>query len=559
MLGSHASSTPLPGSVPRDRDVPIFNALPNGITQRHVNIDNFEFLLRGHPDQGVVNYVLTGLRTGFDIGYNGILNPISRGNNKSARDNHVQVTQAILKEVTRGHTAGPFPFPPFPVNHISPLGAAPKPDGTARLVLDLSQPRGISVNDGISKTEFPTEYTHFDRATEMVHRLGRGCLLSKIDIKHAYRLMPVRKEDWPLLVYQWEGQYYVDLVLPFGGRSSASIFTTFADLVCWILTQKRGLNAVHYSDDYLLASPPQPPVAQQDLTTFKGTFFTLGIPIAEDKLIGPTTNLIFTGIAIDTQQFLISIPQEKVQEVMEQMPKWCKRRTCTQVQLQSLTGKLNFFGKVIRAGRVFTRRLIDLIHTVHRPNHHISLTSSAREDLHWWCELLQSWNQASIIPDPKLVLSTDILLFTDAAKRQGFGAILGNSWIQSSWPPLWQAMEIDIKELFAIVAAVVTWGHLWQGRRIVVVTDNKPITQIWSSGSTPAPDLMALTRRLFLFAAQNHFSISFKHILGHFNPVADALSRFQVERFRQLMPTADVHPTAIPETVWDIWPQNHEH
>ena len=244
---------------------------------------------------------------------------------------------------------------------------------------------------------------------------------------------------------------------------------------------------------------------------------------------------------------------------MEQMPKWCKRRTCTQVQLQSLTGKLNFFGKVIRAGRVFTRRLIDLIHTVHRPNHHISLTSSAREDLHWWCELLQSWNQASIIPDPKLVLSTDILLFTDAAKRQGFGAILGNSWIQSSWPPLWQAMEIDIKELFAIVAAVVTWGHLWQGRRIVIVTDNKPITQIWSSGSTPAPDLMALTRRLFLFAAQNHFSISFKHILGHFNPVADALSRFQVERFRQLMPTADVHPTAIPETVWDIWPQNHEH
>ena len=532
--------------------------LPHSIVNNHVNIDAFAFYLRGHPDPQLCNYVITGLRHGFDLGFDSTLTPVARQNNKSARDNPTEVTKAIMKEISRGHTAGPFLFPPFPVNHISPLGATPKPDGSYRLVLDLSQPEGFSVNEHIDKLEFPTEYTHFDKATDMIRALGTGCLLSKIDIKHAYRILPVRMEDWPLLVYQWQGYYYVDLVLPFGGRSSSSIFTSFGDLLCWVLTQKQKLMAIHYSDDYLLASAPSPPSqAQLDLDTFKSTFNTLGVPIAEDKLVGPTTSLTFIGISINTVDFSVSIPSEKIQEVLDQMPRWCGRRTCTQVELQSLVGKLQFFSKVVRPGRIFTRRLIDLIYTVRRRTHHITLTKLAKEDIHWWCELLHSWNHASIIPPSLRIYSTDIKLYTDAAKTIGFGAVLGNSWIQAAWPTAWLEVDINFKELFAIVAAALTWGHQWRGKRIVFVTDNKPITQIWEKGTTPVPNLMCLIRKLFIFAASNNILFSFKHIFGHLNVAADALSRFQVSRFRQVMPDADVMPTAIPETVWEIGSHTH--
>ena len=324
------------------------------------------------------------------------------------------------------------------------------------------------MNEGIDKEEFPTEYTHFDKATDLIRHLGKGCLLCKIDIKHAYRILPVRREDWPLLVYQWEGHYYVDLVLPFGGRSSSSIFTTFADLLCWILNNKCHLTSIHYSDDYLLISPPLPTIqAQRDLSVFRSTFHTLGVPVAEDKLIGPTTSLTFIGISINTNTFQISIPDEKVQEVVREMPKWCHRRTCTQVQLQSLVGKLHFISKVIRPGRIFTRRLIDLIYTVRKPTHHITLTKFAKEDIHWWCELLHSWNQSSIIPETFRILSTDLKLFTDAAKLKGLGAVMGTAWIMAAWPPHWIHVDIDFKELFAIVAAAMTWGHAWAGKRIV--------------------------------------------------------------------------------------------
>ena len=240
---------------PRDSALGISHPLPSRVTNKFVNIDRLKELLSDYPDQSLVSSIITGFKFGFDIGFRGTVTNTFPDNNRSAYLHKDGVTEAIRKEISRGHTAGPFPTPPFPINHISPLGAAPKPDGSIRLIMDLSQPRGNSVNDFISKDEFPCHYTPFDEATRLIMKMGPGCFLTKVDIKHAYRILPVRPEDWPLLVYCWEGQFCVDLKLPFGGRSSASIFTDFADLICWIITEKYLLVVIHYSDDYLLISP----------------------------------------------------------------------------------------------------------------------------------------------------------------------------------------------------------------------------------------------------------------------------------------------------------------
>ena len=81
--------------------------------------------------------------------------------------------------------------------------------------MDLSQPHGSSINDSISKDQFSCEYSHFDEATDLLNKLGCGSLMCKLDIRHAYRLLPVRPDQWNHLCYYWEGSYYVDLVLPF--------------------------------------------------------------------------------------------------------------------------------------------------------------------------------------------------------------------------------------------------------------------------------------------------------------------------------------------------------
>ena len=68
-----------------------------------------------------------------------------------------------------------------------------------RLIVDLSSPNGASVNDGIDKETCSLSYTSVDAVVEKILELGRGSLLAKLDIKQAYRMIPVHPQDTLLL------------------------------------------------------------------------------------------------------------------------------------------------------------------------------------------------------------------------------------------------------------------------------------------------------------------------------------------------------------------------
>ena len=87
--------------------------------------------------------------------------------------------------------SGPFTSAPLQKLHCSPLGSREKKDGSRRLIMDLSQPMGGSINEGIDKESFKVQYSHFDDATDLVYKMGTNCLMSKIDIQHAFRILPV--------------------------------------------------------------------------------------------------------------------------------------------------------------------------------------------------------------------------------------------------------------------------------------------------------------------------------------------------------------------------------
>ena len=80
--------------------------------------------------------------------------------------------------------------------------------------------------------------------------------MAKIDIKHGFRLCPVQPEDYQLLGMFWQGQYYIDTRLPFGGRSSPFIFNNFADALAWVVIFVCGIpHVLHYLDDSFVAAP----------------------------------------------------------------------------------------------------------------------------------------------------------------------------------------------------------------------------------------------------------------------------------------------------------------
>ena len=120
--------------------------------------------------------------------------------------------------------SGPFDQPPVPLLCSSGLGLVPKHDGGWRTICQLSAPNGSSINDHIDPGSFSLTYCSVDDAYAIVNSLGTGALMSKIDLKNAFRLISVCPHDWNLLGMQWRGKFYVDTFLPFGLRSASSLF-----------------------------------------------------------------------------------------------------------------------------------------------------------------------------------------------------------------------------------------------------------------------------------------------------------------------------------------------
>ena len=102
--------------------------------------------------------------------------------------------------------------------HISRFGVIPKrhTPNMWRLIINLSHPAGHSVNDDIPKSLCSLSYVTVDTAIWHILNTGTGTLLSKIDIKHTFRLLPIHPADRHLLAMSWKGDLFIDTCLPFG-------------------------------------------------------------------------------------------------------------------------------------------------------------------------------------------------------------------------------------------------------------------------------------------------------------------------------------------------------
>ena len=82
------------------------------------------------------------------------------------------------------------------------------------MIVDLSSPRGSSINDDISSDVASLQYTSIDDLAALVVSEGKGSYLVKADIQEAYRMVPVHPEDQHLLGVRWNGAVNIDKVPP---------------------------------------------------------------------------------------------------------------------------------------------------------------------------------------------------------------------------------------------------------------------------------------------------------------------------------------------------------
>ena len=521
-----------------------------------INIHILNSLLIDYPNKSSAKLLSEGFSSGFRLEYNGIREARDSPNLKSIKLNPSAAAAKMSKEISLGRIAGPFVSKPIDKLIVSPIGLVPKSEpGKFRLIQHLSFPHGSSINDGINPDYCKVKYSGFDTAIELVARIGPSALMAKADIESAFRLLPIHPEDFALLGIKVQGLYYVDKALPMGASCSPALFEQFSTFLEWAIKRvSRSESITHYADDFLFVGLPgnSQRTCLKIVHQFQQLCSEVGVPLAAEKSVGPTSQITYLGLQIDAVNQTISVPKGKLESVIDKVTKGLSSNKLTLRELQSLIGSLSFICKAVAPGRAFLRRLIDLTCGIKKHWHLIRVSFGAKEDLRMWLVFLQDFNGVSIFQDQMWLGGEDAKIFTDASGVIGFAGFLDGRWFQGHWPENVLGHSIAWKEFFPIVTAVCLWGQLLKGKRIILKCDNQAVVAILNKQTSKCSLVMKLLRFMVLQCLKFNLSVRAEYIPGKINNIADSLSRFQMSRFRLEAPQAASSPTAVPEFLWRL-------
>ena len=382
----------------KQSDKPIFWEARIPVSSQ-LKIENWELLLRDYWDQQLLQF----FKYGFPLGFNRNC-PLQCdiGNHKSANEFPLDVQAYLDEELEHGAIAGPFKDVPIKNCHISPFMTHPKANSdTRRVIIDLSWPKGYSVNDGVDKstymgTDFHLTFPTIDDLTTELVKLGRGAHLYKIDVSRAFRHLPIDPFDYDLLGLYWDG-FYLDKNLPFGTRHGSQFFQRTSDTVRYVMRQG-GFDVLNYIDDFLGFGVPS--VAKQSFDALFDVMLNLGLTISQKKLVPPSTKAVCLGIKIDTVAGTLSIPEEKFAQIKVEVTKWSGKKSCTKRQLQSLLGLLLYICKCVRPAKCFLNRMLETLRQAHDATN-IALGDDFHWDLLWFQTFLKDYNGVSMYEHKK--------------------------------------------------------------------------------------------------------------------------------------------------------------
>ncbi|KAF7342789.1 Integrase/recombinase xerD [Mycena sanguinolenta] len=502
-----------------------------------LNRDAWAFFLRDYPDPTFVSSILHIIDHGANIGFTG---------DRSISQHSCNLPSALQypDALAKGRIRGPFPAPPFPHFRSSPLGLAiRKHSGKLRQIHHLSWPRGTSVNDGIPDLAASITYEMFDRAVADLVASGPSSLMIKLDLEQAFHHIPIRPADWPLLGYEWGGQFFYELFLMFGLRSAPYIFNLFAEALHWILQHHIPARICHYLDDFLKMFPPNtnPDLVQAALAWVQALACALGLNFQDSKVVGPTYVLEFLGITLDSLRMEARLPLEKLAFLQTLLATWRSKSHCTQRELSELTGYLQFCSQVIPYSRAFLRSMFDFSSSFRTPFAHRRIPRVVRRDIEWWAMFSPAWNGILLISPTRETLH----IHTDASGSKGAGGIFDSHWFSTRIPTRYKLRDIQFKEFYTIIQAILRWGPYFSGKHIVFHTDNQGVDAAIRNLSIRSPPTKTLVRQFVGLACRLDFTFESSWISTHDNAIADAASRFQFTRMFELAPYPPHTPSPI--------------
>ena len=489
-----------------------------------LNLDAWDHALQHYHDQDLLLF----LRYGWPVGYNANTPPAQTvGNHQSGRQYIQHVRDFIATELRYDALVGPFTALPFyPWSKSSPIITRPKKNSLLRrVIVDLSFPRGQAVNDGIDTSSYlgtDISYT-LPAIQDLIARVevtGAGAYIWKADLERAYRQLRVDPLDTPLLGIEVDGLYYLDLCPSFGCRSSSSACQRTSSALSYLMA-KRGFHTLAYLDDFAGCEQTLQQ-AQQAYDCFHDLCNSLGLALAAKKCQPPATEQEWLGFVVNTEEMVVTIPLDKLQEVIYECRRWTKLKYAKKQMIQSLVGRLMHIAKCIPAGRKFITRILTTLRKAPDVGW-VHLDEDFKADVAWFAAYAAQGNGVTLIAPVRHEFHIDC----DSSLDGGGGHSEHEYyiWSYTDEHKLRFPLIIHREAINLLVAYRTLRPQHASGITIVLNTDNMASSYALATGRTKDKTLAAAARELWLEAAKADSHIDIRHKYGRDMPLADALSR----------------------------------
>ena len=513
-----------------------------------LNISKWRHYLAGYWDKQLYDLLEYGFPLDFDRKCP--LNSVEE-NHTSANDNASHISKFLEEELQYQAILGPFDNKPIDM-HISPLLVRDKQNSSAkRTIMDLSWPKGASVNNGVAKdvylsTHYELKFPSVDLITNSLRNLGPSAQMFKIDISRAFHHIKVDPGDIDLLGVKFGNQYFLDRSLAFGFCHGSQIFQRCTDAIRYIMAAHGYPLLFNYIDDLIYTGLP----SQMDdsFNFLKNLLVELGLDISPKKLVPPSTSVTCLGILINSIQKTISIPPEKLAEITQLCIQWSTKTYSGKRDLQSLLGSLLYVSKCVKHSRFFLNRMLKLL----RDNHDktkILITPEFQKDLAWFNSFLSHYNGVTYYEQTNCQFEVQL----DACLT-GLGGRYESMVYALPIPKDLMNYNIAHLEILNIVVALKVWAQHWANRRIKIHCDNMAVVEVLRNGRARDNVLALMARNIWLICAMFNIHIVVLHIPGKNNVLADLLSRWQFSSenhyaLQRLLPTPIWVPTHLDLTL----------
>ena len=255
--------------------------------------------------------------------------------------------------------------------------------------LDLSFPKGESVNSGISKecldaAKFKLRLPSPMDLGRAMRAIGTECMLYKVDLSCACRQLRGDPLDRPLMGILWEDEFFVDLAIPFGLRHGASACQRVSVAAGKIAAHEADTRTEAYVDD--TGGVAMGTVADEHYRNILRVMEELGLQFVPDKCSPPAYWMIWIGVLFKARNMTMAIDPERIREAIEACRAFLEASTISLHGLQCYLGKLFHAIKCTESARAFMARILDLLRLAIREGT-VAVSDLAKMDAAWWCSV----------------------------------------------------------------------------------------------------------------------------------------------------------------------------